>query len=79
MKRIQTFDHIEVSLPNHAVMGQVFERAKRLKKRTEEQLHPFVDPKGFHSWISGLLAQGEEKLAAERAGISVDPLHELLK
>jgi metallo-beta-lactamase class B len=79
MKRIQTFNHIEVSLPNHAVMGQMFERAKRLKKRTEEQLHPFVDLKGFHSWISGLLTQGEEKLAVERAGISADPLQELLK
>ena len=79
MKRVRSFDHIDVSLPNHAVMGQVFERAKRLKKRTKKQLHPFVDPKGFHSWISGLLAQGEEKLAAERAGISADPQQELLK
>jgi len=77
MRRIQSFDHIEVSLPNHAAMGQVFERAGRLKKRTKKQLHPFVDPKGFYSWVTGLLAQGEEKLAAEHVGISTDPLQEL--
>lgn len=77
MERIEKFRHVQVSLPNHPAMGQVFERARRLADRAAGEPHPFVDPDGFGAWIASLRAQGQQKLALERAGIGGNPMQGL--
>ena len=68
-----------VSLPNHAQMGQVFERAEALKTRRPGQPHPFVDRSGFARALSQFVANAEDKLIAERNGTAGNPLEALSK
>ncbi|MEZ5598603.1 MAG: pectin acetylesterase-family hydrolase [Pseudomonadales bacterium] len=72
-------DGIDVSLPNHAAMGGVFERRELLKNRRPGDLHPFVDAAGYRESITRFLAAAYEKLAAEKAGTAEDPLATLTK
>jgi len=66
-----------VSLPNHAQMGRVFERAKLLARRKSGDPHPFVDPAGFAKDLAGFVAAAEKKLQAERDGTAGNPLEAL--
>lgn len=66
-----------VSLPNHAQMGRVFERAKLLAQRQPGQAHPFVDSDGFANDLAGFVAAAEEKLQAELDGTAGNPLEAL--
>ncbi len=66
-----------VSLPNHAQMGRVFERAKLLAARKPGETHPFVDPEGFADDLTRFIAAAEEKLQAELTGTAGNPLDAL--
>ena len=68
-----------VSLPNHARMGRVFERAELLKDRRPGEAHPFVDKNGFAADLQRFILGAEEKLVAEKNGTAKDPLAELSK
>ncbi len=68
---------VSVSLPNHAAMGQVFERAEQLKNRAAGAPHPFVDAQGYQQSLAQFVANAQEKLAKEKAGTAKDPLDEL--
>ena len=70
---------VSVSLPNHAHMGQVFERAAQLAERQPGDPHPFVDPDYYAGSLATFIANAEEKLAAEQAGTARDPLEELTR
>lgn len=66
-----------VSLPNHAEMGRVFERAERLKTRQPGEPHPFVDAQGFAQDLADFVAAAEKKLKAELNGSAGNPLDAL--
>jgi metallo-beta-lactamase class B len=68
VKRLQAMQGIEVSIPNHASMGRVFERNEELKNRKPGEAHPFVDPEGFSEWLGELMVNVEKKLEEEKAG-----------
>jgi len=70
---------IAVSLPNHAVMGRVFERREALAKRTAGTPHPFVDAAGYRADLQRFIAAAKEKLEKERAGTAEDALTTLSK
>jgi len=70
-------ERISVSLPNHAAMGEVFERAALLSQRQPGQPHPFVEPEFYQASLARFLSNAEQKLADERAGTARDPLEEL--
>ncbi|MCR9259830.1 MAG: MBL fold metallo-hydrolase [Pseudomonadaceae bacterium] len=74
---IDMADDISVSLPNHAAMGGVFERAALLEQRQAGQPHFFVDPAGYKAALATFVANAEAKLVAEQAGTAKDPLDEL--
>lgn len=79
-RRLQTLsDGVAVSLPNHASMGRVFERAAMLAQRQPGQPHPFVDPDGYQQSLATFIARAEEKLQAERNGTAPDPMAELTR
>ena len=67
VRRIQGITDIEVNIPNHPGLGDVFERYQQLQEREEGQPHPFVDPQGFYAWLDELLVDAEAKLAEEQA------------
>ncbi|MCB1671053.1 MAG: MBL fold metallo-hydrolase [Pseudomonadales bacterium] len=67
IRRIQKITDIEVNIPNHPGLGDVFERYQQLQNRQEGEPHPFVDPEGFYNWMDELLANAEAKLERERA------------
>lgn len=58
---------VEVNIPNHPAMGDVFERYERLQERGEDDPHPFVDPEGWSAWLDELLVNAEAKLVEEQA------------
>jgi glyoxylase-like metal-dependent hydrolase (beta-lactamase superfamily II) len=66
-----------VSLPNHAAMGRVFERAAALSERRSGDAHPFVDEAAFSADIAQFILNAESKLLAERSGDTTDPLEAL--
>ena len=70
---------ISVSLPNHAAMGDVFERRDRLAARGAGDPHPFVDAAGYQQALTTFLANAQDKLAAEKAGNAPDPMAELTR
>ncbi len=79
-ERLQTLqDGIAVSLPNHAAMGDVFQRAARLTSRKPGEPHPFVDPDGYQASLAQFLANAKVKLQGEKDGTAPDPLAELTK
>ncbi len=65
--RMQNFEGLEVSIPNHASMGNVFERADQLAKRKPGEPHPFVAPDDLRAYWVTLIENAEQKLAAEKA------------
>jgi len=65
--RIQTFDGLEVNLPNHAMMAGVFERGEQLSERKPGELHPFVAPAELEAYWIELIENAEQKLASEKA------------
>ena len=67
VRRIQQIPDIEVNIPNHPGIGEVFERYERLEARQEGEPHPFVDPEGWSQWLDQLLVEAEAKLAEEQA------------
>jgi glyoxylase-like metal-dependent hydrolase (beta-lactamase superfamily II) len=68
-----------VSLPNHAAMGRVFERAQSLSERKPGDAHPFVDEAAFAADLARFIVNAEEKLMDEKAGTADDPLEALSK
>jgi len=66
-----------VSLPNHARMGRVFERAKALQNRASGEPHPFVDPQGFQEDLARFIDSAEEKLQNEKDGTAKSALDQL--
>jgi len=75
--RTQIARGASVSLPNHARMGRVFERAAKLATRGLGDPHPFVDPEGFAADLKGFVAAAEEKLEAEKNGTAQSALEAL--
>jgi glyoxylase-like metal-dependent hydrolase (beta-lactamase superfamily II) len=74
---VEMQEGISVSLPNHAQMGGVFERAAQLADRQPGQPHPFVDADAYQAALATFIANAETKLVAEKAGTAKDPLDEL--
>ena len=77
--KLQQAQNLSVSLPNHAAMGKVFQRGKRLLARQPGAAHPFVDAKGLAQDLAVFLSRGRDKLTAERNGTAADPMAELSK
>lgn len=76
---LQQAQNLSVSLPNHAAMGKVFQRATQLSQRKSGAVHPFVDAQGLADDLTTFLGRGREKLEAELNGTAADPLSELTK
>ena len=72
-------EDVSVSLPNHAAMGAVFEKAALLKERKSGEPHPFVDPQGYQTSLATFISNAKKKLIAEELGTAKDPLEELTK
>lgn len=70
VKRLLEMEGVEVNVPNHAMMGRVFERAAALEGRGLGDPHPFVAPGEYRAWLEELLAKAREKLVAERVDAS---------
>lgn len=62
VERIQAMDGLEVNIPNHAFMGGVFERAKKLETRKPGDPHPFVDPQALDGWLESLVKGAKRRL-----------------
>ncbi len=58
---------VAVNVTNHPGPGGIFERRDRLGERAPDAPHPFVDPRGFQTWLDGLQVAAEDKLRAELA------------
>lgn len=67
VRRIRNLPNIDVNVPNHPAVTDVFALREQLQAREEGEPHPFVDPEGFTAWLDGLLVEAQEKLAAEQA------------
>lgn len=70
VKRLQQLPDIEVNVPNHEGSGEVFARYELLQQRKDGDAHPFVDPKGFKTWLDQLLVNAEAKLVEEKAAVA---------
>lgn len=68
---------VSVSLPNHATMARVFDRARALAQRTPGQAHPFVDRVALTDGIDQIIRNARTKLEQERAGKAPNPLEVL--
>ena len=78
--RLQSMEeNITVSLPNHAAMGGVFEKAELLAQRQVGDAHPFVDAEAYRSSLDTFVNNAKKKLADEKAGTAEDPMKELTK
>lgn len=64
--RILAMDGVEVNIPNHAPMGDVFGRRDRLEERQPGEPHPFVDPDAFEAWLRGQREKAVKKLEREK-------------
>jgi len=79
-RRLQTLQQgVSVSLPNHAGMAGVFERAAALAQRLPGAPHPFVDAAAYQAGLRTFITNAEEKLIAEKNGTAKDPMAELTK
>lgn len=65
--RMLAMEGLEVNIPNHASVGDVFNRAKRLKDRKPGDPHPFVAPDDFKAFLADQRAKAVQKLAREQA------------
>lgn len=72
VERLLGMEGIEVNVPNHPMMGDVFERAKRLEVREPGDAHPFVAPEAWREWLLELRVGGREKLEREKASAAGD-------
>ena len=59
---------IEVNIPNHPDVADVFERYEILQERQDGDPHPFVDPESWNAWLDLLLLGAQAKLERERDG-----------
>jgi metallo-beta-lactamase class B len=65
--RILAMDDIEVNIPNHGPMGDVFGRRDRLQERGPDEPHPFVAPEDYREWLLEQREKALLKLERERA------------
>lgn len=66
VRRIRSLGTIDVNVPNHPEIAQVFQRAERLRQRRPADPHPFVAPGEFQTWLNELEARAARKLAQEK-------------
>ena len=79
-ERLQSMQQgVSVSLPNHAAMGNVLQRAQLLAKRTPGAAHPFVDADAYAARLATSLDNARAKLVKEKAGNATSALDELQK
>jgi len=79
-ERLQSIQQgVSVSLPNHAAMGNVFQRAQLLQQRAVGAAHPFVDAEAYRVRLASFLANARLKLVQEQAGTATSALDELQK
>lgn len=64
--RIMAMKGIEVNISNHPGPGKIFERAKLLSQRKPGELHSFVAPEQFQTWLVELKKDALKKLDEER-------------
>ena len=62
VRRIMQLEGIEVNIPIHPELGDVFERYEILQDRGEGDPHPFVDPESWAAWLDLLLLGAQAKL-----------------
>ncbi len=68
IKRIMAAPDVQVTLSDHTMGIDLFEKAAKLKARRPGDAHPFVDgPAAFSRAMQPRLADAEKKLAEERA------------
>jgi len=67
IRRMQTIQGLEVSVPNHASMGNVFGRAEQLADRKPGDPHPYVAPDDLQAYWVTLIENAELKLVQEKA------------
>ena len=78
--RLQSMqDGISVSLPNHAFMAGVFERAEQLTNRGANDPHPFVDPDAYQASLATIVKNAQAKLSKEKSGDATSSVDELIK
>jgi metallo-beta-lactamase class B len=70
--RLLAMDGIEVNIPNHAPMGDVFGRRDRLADRQPGDPHPFVDPEDFRNCLQEHRMNAAKKLERETAKAAGD-------
>ena len=68
VERIMKLEGIEVNIPNHPDVADVFERYEILQERQDGDPHPFVDPESWNAWLDLLLLGAQAKLERELGG-----------
>ena len=68
VERIMQLEGIEVNIPNHPDVADVFERYEILQERQDGDPHPFVDPESWNAWLDLLLLGAQAKLERELGG-----------
>ena len=68
VERIMQLEGIEVNIPNHPDVADVFERYEILQERQDGDPHPFVDPESWNAWLDLLLLGAQAKLERELDG-----------
>ena len=66
VRRLQAVQGVEVNIPNHASVADVFARRDRLAAREEGEPHPFVDPEGWAEFLDLWLRRGESYLEQQK-------------
>ena len=66
VRRLQAVQGVEVNIPNHASVADVFARRDRLAAREEGEPHPFVDPEGWTAFLDLWLRRGESYLEQQK-------------
>ncbi|MES2330917.1 MAG: MBL fold metallo-hydrolase [Bacteroidota bacterium] len=64
--RIMAMKGIDVNISNHPAPGKIFEHAKLLAQRKPGELHPFVAPEQFQTWMVELKGAALKKLDDEK-------------
>ena len=72
-------DGISVSLPNHAFMAGVFERAEQVTNRGANDQHPFVDPDAYQASLATIVKNSQAKLSKEKSCDATSSVDELIK
>jgi metallo-beta-lactamase class B len=67
VRRMMALPDLQVNLTNHPAGAQIFQRHDRLAARKPGEAHPYVDPAGFKTYFTTLLANAEKQLVAEKA------------